>query len=231
MKWRTWVGLGFLAGPQLALDRLVATNGAALALGPLAALGIGFGAQLVGGIVRTASERARLTALRADLEKAIQPLEAEAKGRRFGMSAGAGSLTRRVTRGTLTGLSERNVLDSSIAGAEVAERVAPIEAAETARRLQSEERLAAAKTAIATGTSLPGYGMAFGGAMEDAGGLMALRSGMMYGEQARKTSNATSDMAYQENLLGNVDDLLYQIESQPRFQFCTQGQGLGFGGQ
>ncbi len=229
MNWKTWVGLGFLAGTQLALDRLVMTTGPALAIGPLATLGIGFGAQLLGGLLRTGSERARLTELRAQLEEAIQPLEREAKQRRYGPSYEAGALTRRVTRNTLTGLSQRGVLDSSFSAPAVAEAVAPIEAMETARRFQSEERLAAAKTAIATGTSMPGYASAFGGSLEDAGGLLALRAGMMYGQQARQDGNNAADQRYQADTLNSVDELLYNMPNKPRFEFGTQGQGLGYG--
>ena len=175
------------------LDKKSAAGGAGSLIGgffggPAGAIGGGLLAQTLGGLLKTNSERKRLEDLRAKLEEAILPLKQQAMNLRFGGSQASGSLTRRVTNNTLTDLGSRNVLDSSFAAPAVAEAVAPIEAAETDRRLASEERLAAAKFAIAEGTSLPGFGSAFGGALDDTGGLLALFGGLkasgLFGKRA-----------------------------------------------
>ena len=187
--------------------------------GPLALLAIAGGAQLLGGIFKTQSERSRLQDLRGQLEAAIAPLEADARGRRFGSSQSTGSLTRRVTRNTLEGLGERGVLDSSFAAPAVAEAVAPIEAAETGRRLQSEERIASAKFAIAEGTSLPGFGSAFGGALEDLGSFLSLQAGRQAGKGAREK---TALDKFAEDTISATDETLRKVGNRPKFQFGPQ---------
>ncbi len=144
---------------------------------------VGIGLSTIGSLIETGSERRRLEELRATMTNALGPLEAEARGARFGLSKTEGSLAQGATESTLGDLASRGVLQSSFAPGEVAQAVAPAELHRQGRLQETERELAAAKTQIAGATSLPGYGAAFGEGLGEVGGFLALRGGV---EEGRK---------------------------------------------
>lgn len=148
----------------------------------------GIGLQTLGGLISTRSERRRQRELREQSLGALEPLETERRQLAFGPSMSEGRMIQGETSRTLADLSSRGVLDSSFAASDVAGAVAPFEA-QRKRELQSvDQQLAAAKQAIAQGTSLPGFGAAFGGALGDIGGFLALRGGVEEGRKRGKKS-------------------------------------------
>lgn len=149
-------------------------------------VGIGLGA--LGDVFETGSERRRLEELRASLTNALGPLEAEARGARFGLSKTEGSLAQSATESTLGSLASRGVLQSSFAPGEVASAVAPFELRRQERLQDTERQLASAKAQIAGETSLPGFGAAFGTALGDVGGFLALRGGVEEGRKRGRRS-------------------------------------------
>lgn len=153
-------------------------------------VGIGLGA--IGDLISTGSERRRLEELRASMTNALGPLEAEARGARFGLSKSEGGIAQAATDSTLGSLASRGVLQSSFAPGEVAQAVAPAELHRQGRLQETETQLAAAKQQIAGATSLPGYGAAFGGALGDVGGFLALRGGVEEGRKRGRRNRVES---------------------------------------
>lgn len=143
-----------------------------------ALLAASFGANLIGSILGTSSERKRRKRLRAQLLAENAPLEALLRTRQFGPSESEGNIMQSVTQRTLSDLASRGILNSSISAPAVAQAVAPIENQRQQRTQDLLERVVAARQAILQGTELPGYGEAFGSSLGEAGSLLALIAGM-----------------------------------------------------
>ena len=145
---------------------------------PLA--GIGIGANLLGGLLGTRSERERLKKQRMELLAQLKPLESLLRARRMGLSATEGTLANRAVRGTLSGLASRGLIGSSISGPAVAEAVAPFELNRQRSIDDLMRQLVSSRSAIYGGTSLPGFGSAFGEAFGGAGDILSFVGGMKY---------------------------------------------------
>lgn len=139
-------------------------------------LAAALGANLIGSLLSVRSERKRRQRLRERLLAENAPLEALLQQRQFGPTESEGNLMQVATQRTLSQLASQGVLNSSISAPAVAQAVAPIEEQRQRRTQGLLERVVAARQAIVEGTSLPGYGAAFGEAFGEAGDLMALFS-------------------------------------------------------
>ncbi|OGR91853.1 MAG: hypothetical protein A2V88_14545 [Elusimicrobia bacterium RBG_16_66_12] len=150
---------------------------AGMALGGPAGGGVAIGAGLVGGLLKMRSQRARIRKLQKARENALRQLEARQSTLEFGPSQSEGNILRGETQGALSSLASRGILGSNIAAGEVSRAIAPAEAMMQQRRDLGAERLFAARTQVAEGGEMPGYGEAFGGALEQGGELLALMAG------------------------------------------------------
>lgn len=130
--------------------------------------------------------------LRADLLGYLQPLESALTTQQYGLSQSEGRVAQGVTQSTLQGLANRGVLQSSYSAPAVAQAVAPIEQRHQENLLDLLRSITAAKTQIAEGTSLPGYGGAFGESFGQGGDLLAYLAGRKYGGGAGGGGPATS---------------------------------------
>jgi hypothetical protein len=142
-----------------------------------ALVGASFGANLISGILGTRSRRRQLKRLRAEQLRNLKPLEDLLSVRGFGASESQGNIEQAVTSRTLGGLAQRGVLQSSIAAPSVAQAVAPYEQQRQAGVQSLTERIVAARNAILEGTSIPGYGQAFGESFGQGGDLLAYMAG------------------------------------------------------
>ncbi len=152
---------------------------ASLAGGPAGGLGL----QLGGRLLKTFSARKEAQRQRDAQLKELQPAEDQLKRLNFGATASEGALFQGVQRRSLAALGRRGVIRSNIAGAEVAQALAPVESAFQKRREDLSFNLAAAKARIQGDTDLPGFGAAFGETLGDAGSLFALRAGQKQGDK------------------------------------------------
>jgi hypothetical protein len=138
---------------------------------------IGLGANLLGGLIKTRSERKRRAKVRAERLAALKPLEATLGTGQYGLSQSEGNIARTVTQQTLGDLAGRGILDSTISAPAVAQAVAPIQLEHENRNRQLATYIASSKQAIAEDTSAPGYGETLGNAVGDVGGYLALLQG------------------------------------------------------
>ena len=139
--------------------------------GAAAFQGIGLGANLVGGLLKTRSERNRLKKLRREMLANLQQFVEQRQARGSGLSEGEGGLFQAVTNRALQGAANSGTLRSTFTPGRIAQAIAPIQA-QRDRELQGlDERILAQRQSIASGTSLPGFGGAFGGAFQEAGDL------------------------------------------------------------
>ena len=159
-------------------------------------LAAALGANLLGSLFSIRSERNRRKKLRERLLAENAPLEALLQTRQFGPSESEGSLMQVATQRTLSDLASRGVLNSSISAPAVAQAVAPIEEQRQRRTQGLLERVVAARQAIIEGTSLPGYGAAFGEAFGEAGDLMALFSTLNRGGGSGNVSSGIQSSGF-----------------------------------
>lgn len=148
---------------------------------PYALVGIGLGANLLGGLASGSAERKRLKKQREEALTALRPLEALLKQRKMGLTESEGALARRLggqaTRGVAARLGTTNT--TALAPA-VFEAVAPIDLQRERDIMGLTQALTEAKLGIAGIPEGPGFWDAFGGALGDVGGLLALTAGMNY---------------------------------------------------
>lgn len=146
-------------------------------------MGIGFGLSALGSAFDIGGRRRQAKRRKKEEQKALDRIRQLQTQSSFGPTASEGALAERVTRGTLSGLAERGVLDSSISGPSVAAAVAPIEERRQSRLQGLTERLASAELTVAQGEPIPGYEEAFAQGFGDVGSFFALRAGIEEGIQ------------------------------------------------
>lgn len=197
-------------------------------------LAAALGANLIGSLLSVRSERKRRQRLRERLLAENAPLEALLQQRQFGPTESEGNLMQVATQRTLSQLASQGVLNSSISAPAVAQAVAPIEEQRQRRTQGLLERVVAARQAIVEGTSLPGYGAAFGEAFGEAGDLMALLSAIGQREGNQKSQAGTEPAAIEPPSPLPEDDLedflgLQESESDysPMQQLVNRGSGRG----
>lgn len=195
-------------------------------------VGGALGANLLGSLFSVRSERKRRQKLRERLLAENAPLEALLQTRQFGPSESEGNLMQAVTDRTLSGLASQGVLNSSISASRVAQAVAPIEEQRQRRTQGLLERVVAARQAIIEGTSLPGYGAAFGESFGEAGDLMALLATIGQRGGSDRVSSGIQSSGFappspQDDL--DIEDTLGLQESEsdysPMAQLVARGSG------
>ena len=140
-------------------------------------LGIGLGANLIGGFFKNRSEKNRLKQLRRELERNLRQLETQQFSRNASLTESEGNLTNAVTRRAIQGSAQSGTLNSSFTASNVAQAIAPVQAQRAREQDAMRERIFAARNAIATGTSAPGFGSAFGQSFGEAGDILSFLAG------------------------------------------------------
>jgi len=143
--------------------------------------GLSVGANLLGSLLSIYGERKRRREMAGLQREALRPLEDRMATLSFGPSEAEGGLMRGVVDRTIRGLADRGMLDSNIAAGEIAGAIAPVQAQGASERRGLERDIASAKFQIAATEAAPGYSEAFGGALGETGGFLALMEGIRQG--------------------------------------------------